>query len=162
MACQRVHLVLCEKHKMHSQHLVLTTLMQQHKKFYFCPSFLLIILHFLQKHSKVSPSAFDHYVCFKYTLSLKSAINSGHWLGFPSKVISSAGVRGWGGNYQDSNSWWSVFITVGFARLLMGSTTSSPSKSWSINSSIGFAKGLILSDDVWSFAFSEISWVSRR
>ena len=44
----------------------------------------------------------------------------------------------------------------------MGSTVSYPSTSLSINSSIGSAKGLIISDEVWSFVFSEISGVSSR
>ena len=87
----------------------------------------------------------------------KPAINSFHWLGFPLKVITSIG-----GNCRDRSSWWSAFITVRFARLLMGSTVSSPSTSLSINSSISSAKRLILSDEVLRFVFPEVSGVSRR
>ena len=82
-------------------------------------------------------------LCFKETFFLKSAINSDHWLCFPSEVITSIGV-----NCQDSNSWCSAFITVRYVGLLMGSIVSSPSKGLSINSLIGSAKGLILSNKV--------------
>ena len=121
VVCQRVHLILCENTKC-IRKISFWWLIQQHKNLMLC--FLLIVLC-LRTFKSLSICIWSLNACFKYTLSLKSAINSGHWLGFLSKVISSIG-----GNSRDSNSWWSAFITVKFARLLMGSTVSSPGTSF--------------------------------
>ena len=95
------------------------------------------------------------YICFKCTLSLKLAINSGHWLGFPSKVKSSIE-----GNCRDCD--WACNLAIWFAKWLIGNNVSSSSTSLSVTSSIGSDKGFILSGEFWSFVFSEIFGVSRK